>query len=77
MRLLRHRDETPVRVRALTASAGFGPGTTFRFGEVFDVPAWRAKELIAAGSAPNSPPAAPRWARPSRASDALSAVAPY
>jgi hypothetical protein len=55
MRLLRHRDETPVRVRALTASAGFGPGTTFRFGEVFDVPAWRAKELIAAGSAELAP----------------------
>jgi hypothetical protein len=58
MRLnLRHRDETPTRVRALTASAGVGPGTTFGFGEVFDAPAWRARELVAAGSAELAPDA--------------------
>jgi len=44
------RDETPTRVRALTASAGVGPGTTFGFGEVFDAPAWRARELVAGGA---------------------------
>jgi hypothetical protein len=55
MRLLRHRDESPVRVRGRISSAGVAEWTCFEPGDVFIAPAWRAKELIAAGSAELAP----------------------